>query len=349
MIIGVDAGALSITDDRLQVGVWRVTYNLLRELARIDRNNKFNLYTFLPLEKNIMDDFGPRMKNVVIRPKFAWSAIWLPLAIHQHPVDVFLGLSQAIPNSKSFNIGFIYDLGFLHNPKGYPQSLTRLKYQTKQLVTRADQIITISESSKKDIEYNFPNHPPIEVAYPGVDSIFSPEGVVHKEKTSYVLMVGSLKRSKNIPLALRAFYRYIKVCKEPHTLVIVGSDYWKDPEIESTIRKLSLSKVVKVKGFVSDKELASYYRGAKALLLTSDWEGFCLPALEAMASGCPVIYRRIGSLPEIMGNAGYSVNSESDVVSALMLRKSSVNGLERSKKFTWSKFALTVHHIINTL
>ena len=94
MIIGVDAGALSVRDDRLRVGVYRVTVNLLRELGKIDQKNDYRLYTFLPIPPAQMKEFGPRMKNVVVRPVIGWSMIQIPIELRRHPVDVFLGLSQ---------------------------------------------------------------------------------------------------------------------------------------------------------------------------------------------------------------------------------------------------------------
>jgi len=151
MIIGVDAGALSIRDDRLRVGVYRVTLNLLRELGRIDKTNEYRLYTFLPIAPSQMRELGLRMKNVVIRPAIGWSMIQIPIELRRHPVDVFLGLSQMIPLSRARNIGFIYDLGFLRYPDAYPGSLARMEMQTKQLVKHSDHILTISKSTQADV------------------------------------------------------------------------------------------------------------------------------------------------------------------------------------------------------
>src|SRR5690348_10387687 len=147
MIIGVDAGALSIRDERLRVGVWRVTFNLLAQLSKLDPKNEYRLYTFLPIDKEVMQALGANIKNVVIRPAIGWSKIGLPLELKRHPVNIFLGLSQMIPKSSARNIGFIYDLGFIHYPQAYPGSLRKLKKQTEQVAERSDRIITISDAS----------------------------------------------------------------------------------------------------------------------------------------------------------------------------------------------------------
>lgn len=339
MIIGVDAGALSVTDDRLKVGVWRVTYNLLKELAMVDTKNEYRLYTFTPIGER----FGGNMHNVVVRPRIGWSTIQLPIELRRHPIDVFLGLSQMIPYSTSYNIGFIYDLGFLHYPDAYPGSAQKLKRQTQQLVERSDAIITISEFTKKEIR-----HKNVTVAYPGIDSRFSARGVKHKERHPYILFVGALKRGKNVPMALRIFKQFLKESNKPYDFVIVGGNYWEDPEIEKTMKHEGLQDNVKIKGFVPDNELPSYYRGAQALLITSLWEGFCLPAVEAMACACPVVYVTNGSLSEIVGNAGTSFTTEHEAVAALQKKKSVADGLVRAKRFSWSRMARDAYRIMTT-
>ncbi len=356
MIIGVDAGALSVRDDRLKVGVYRVTLNLLRELGKIDTTNEYRLYTFLPIPAPQMKEFGPRMKNVIVRPVIGWSMIQVPIELRRHPVDVFLGLSQMIPFSSARNIGFVYDLGFLRYPGAYPGSLARLEAQTRQLVKRSDHIITISKSAESDIVNAYGiDKKRITVNYPGIDHRFTARGAKHKGKP-YILYVGALKRGKNIPFAIRAFKKFLDGSKKQYDFLLVGGDYWADKTIPHIIEELGLWDKVKLAGFVPDSDLPTYYRGASALFLTSLWEGFCLPATEAMKSGCPIVYARTGSLPEIVGDAGliFAKGDETEAADALakitstaLLRKQLVRaGIERSKQFTWRAFAQSVHRII---
>ena len=175
MVIGVDAGALAISDERLKVGVWRVTFNLLRELGNLDRNNEYRLYSFgegIRGIREIRERWGERMNEVRL-PRAGWSTLWLPAHLRLFPVDVFLGLAQTLPASPSRSIGFIYDVGFLFHPEAYGKSAARLEKQTAQLVKRADHIITISESSKRDIfnQYGIEKDN-VTVSYPGVDEYF---------------------------------------------------------------------------------------------------------------------------------------------------------------------------------
>jgi glycosyltransferase involved in cell wall biosynthesis len=304
-----------------------------------------------------MKEFGRNMKNVVVRPTIGWSMMQIPIELRRHPVDVFLGLSQMIPYSPAKNIGFVYDLAFLRFPGAYPGSLARLEMQTKQLVKRSSQIITISKSTQTDITATYKlGSKQVTVDYPGIDSRFTTRGPKHLEKHPYILYVGALKRGKNIPLAIRAFKRFIDETKKPYNFLLVGGDYWADKMIPKMIEDLQLWDRVKLAGYVSDGNLPSYYRGAAALLLTSLWEGFCLPATEAMKCGCPVLYAKTGSLPEIVGDAGlaFAKESEKDAAAALAKITSSASlrmkliriGIQRSRQFTWRGFAQTIHTVL---
>jgi len=75
---------------------------------------------------------------------------------------------------------------------------------------------------------------------------------------------------------------------------------------------------VRFAGFVPDDELAVLYRRATSLIFPSLWEGFGLPAVEAMVSGLPVLYSSAGALPEVVGDAGVAFDplSETDLRTA---------------------------------
>lgn len=358
MIIGVDAGALSIADARLKVGVYRVTLNCLLQLERLDKKNIYRLYSFLPIEQGIVSRLGKNFTNVVL-PNRGWSLVWLPLELKRHPVDVFLGLSQMLPYSSSYNIGFIYDLGFLHHPEAYPDSTRRLTKQTETLIRSADHIFAISHAVSDDIQERYTVASDIiTVSYPGIDQRMTPEGDTYKGPRPYFLSVGALKRGKNIPTAIRAFAEFIRKENKPFDYYLIGGDYWMDPQIFDVITQYKLHDRVKILGHVSDDQLASYYRGAVALLAPSLWEGFCLPAAEAMVCGCPIIGSNTGALPEIVGESGICVDPldrksirhamyilATDETVRMQYRK---KGLIQSKRFHWKSFARDVYRCIDT-
>jgi len=354
MIIGVDAGALSISDERLKVGVYRVVLNLLKELSGIDRVNEYRLYSFLPIEKGILKEFSSNIKNVVITPSVGWSRVRLPLELKLHPVDVFLGCAQSLPSSKSYNIGFIYDLAFLYAPDAYGSSYHQLKNQTDALVARTSQIITISESSKSDIihHYNILSER-VSVCYPGVDERFTPFGKKYQSGYPYFLFVGSLNKAKDLPLAIEAFALFLKKIKQPYDFLLIGGDYWPDSTINESIHLHQLEDHVKRLGFIADEQLPEYYRGATAFFTTAIREGFCLPAVESMACGTPVVSINRGAMKEVVGDGGlinpdvepekianmlYTLATSSQL--RFRLRK---QALKRAKHFSWKSFAKCVH------
>jgi glycosyltransferase involved in cell wall biosynthesis len=357
MIIGVDAGALSISDERLKVGVYRVTYNLLKVLGSIDTKNTYRLYTFLPIPKESMMEFGPQMTNVVLHPSIGWSKIRLPLELSVHPVDIFLGLAQALPKTSAKKIGFIYDLGFFYNPQVYGDGVNKLIVQTDDLVAHADSIVTISESSKKDIVDHYGVKPDeIYMFHPGVDARFNPVGKKHTATNPHILFVGSLTKSKHVPLALQAFRLFLDKIKKQYTFILVGGDYWPDPQIEETVKKLDLRRNVQFAGYVGDEDLLLYYRGAHAFITTACHEGFCLPAVEAMACGTPVVAVDRGAMREIVSAGG--ILSESDhpdnIAAALYAavnnpvtrKKLQAQAIQSASHYSWSTFGSSVLHLL---
>lgn len=359
MKIGIDAGAIGIHDNRLRLGVYWVNVHLLRELANIDSDNTYYLYSFSPIDQAIMNDLAPTMQNKVLTPREGWFSLRLPLELMLNPVDVFLGLSQGVPPSRSRNIGFVYDLGFLHNPQAYGGSQRKLRDMTNNLMRRSNNIVTISEVVKQDLmkKYSVDSNM-ITVAYPGVADSFHEKGTKHQGSKPYFLFVGALKPGKNVPLILKGFAEFLGTQKKVYDLYLAGSDYWKDPDIDMQIKKLHLKDRVKKLGYVPDGDLAAYYRGAVSFVSPSLYEGFCLPAVESMASGCPVIGSTAGAFPEIIGESGILVDPKDihglaqamDTMARDRKKRQwyRENGLINVKRYTWKKFAQEVYGIIKS-
>jgi glycosyltransferase involved in cell wall biosynthesis len=359
MMIGIDGGALAVRDPRLKVGVYKITERLSENISQIEYSNYYRIYTF-----NKIGEGGlfvkKRVEFRVPGPALGWQKIWLSLELTIHPVQVFLGLSQFIPfvpfKSTSSNIGFIYDLGFIHAPDLYPGSYNDLVKQTKSLISRSNRIVTISNFVKIDIinTYKYPANL-IDVCYPGVDKIFTPKGNIFKSKP-YFLSVGALKPGKNISQLVKIFDKFITDSKQDYELLIIGGNYWYDKKIDEALSTVRNKDKIKLLGVVPDSQLPSYYRGATATIITSLTEGFCLPVVESMACGCPVVAAHAGALPEIVGGAGIIVPAGdlAGFVSALsnltdMRRRKiySDKGLEIVKKYSWEKFTKGVLESIN--
>ncbi len=358
MLIGVDCGCLGVKDERLKVGVFRLVEDLLVTLGKLDKKNTYYLYSFYPIDKSLLKFFGSRMKNIVVRPTRGWLKIWLPLRISRDNTDVFLGFGQSIPRylsfeKKPYTISFFYDLAFEKFPKMYNDDLSKLKRNSREAAAKSDVILTISESSKKDISKIYGvKKLKIMVSYPGLHKDFKQSGKKYKNKNPYFLFVGSLKKGKNVPNIIKGFLLFLEKTGKDFDLIIVGGDKWFDEQIEKN------NSNIKFLGNSSDEKIRSLYEGAVAFVSPSFYEGFGFPMLEAMALGCPVISSNISSIPEVVGDAGILVNPNNykEIGNALIevsgnsrKRKSMIKkGLERSKQFSNIKFGKDVLSIINS-
>ena len=185
---------------------------------------------------------------------------------------------------------------------------------------RADAIVVPSERTKADaVELYGIAREKITVAPHGVDPAFTPGG----ERGEYVLFVGAVQQRKD-PLQALALAQGVGL-----PLVVVGPE--KDRALVRQLREGGAD----VRGYVDEEELASLYRGAAALVLPSLYEGFGIPALEAMASGTPVVVSDDAALREVVGDA--AAPSLRDAIEQRELYRQ--KGIERAKLFTWEASA----------
>ncbi len=232
----------------------------------------------------------------------------------------------------------------------------------KRSLKKAGAIITDSESSKKDIiEYVGVDSAKVNVVYLSAADHFKPKPDSEKNKIikkfslpeNFALYVGDATWNKNLPGLIEAFNQ------TDYFLVIVGKafenkNFDKDNPWNQSLKKAQdlaeKNKRIITLGFVSDEDLASLYNAALLFTMPSFYEGFGLPVLEAMQSGCPVVISDKGSLKEIAGEAAvyvdpYEADSIKKGIEKLMsdssLRKKlSEKGIERAKKFSWRETAI---------
>ncbi|HRQ38690.1 MAG TPA: glycosyltransferase family 1 protein [Chloroflexota bacterium] len=247
----------------------------------------------------------------------------------------------------------VYDLSFLHFPDRFPAGQRwYLTSQTRRSCHRARRVITISESGRQDV-HRFFGVPlsQIDVVYPGVDGMYRPYPVaeVNRFKAEkgygrYLLHVGTLQPRKNIPTLLEAFARLA----EPDLhLVLIGGKGWLYEEIFARVQALGLAERVHFTGYVPDDELPLWYNGAELLVLPSVYEGFGMPAIEAMACGAPVVAANSSSLPEAVGEAGllFDPMNVDELVERLtavchdsqLSAKMRALGLAHAAQFSWER------------
>jgi len=235
-------------------------------------------------------------------------------------------------------------------PELLPHSRRRLDWLTlkQRYVKSADHIICVSEATKQDLikVYGIPKAP-ISVVHHGVDPRF--HGEVAKADflpERYVLHVGHRGQYKDADVYFRAFAKIAKQDSELQ-LLCVGGDGISEQE-SARLHELGIRERVSQR-FLSDDLMASAYAHAEVFVFPSHFEGFGLPALEAMACGTPVVLAAATSLPEVGGDAAeyFEPGSDEDLARVLsdlladsgrrrVLREA---GLARAAEFTWVRAA----------
>jgi len=247
----------------------------------------------------------------------------------------------------------IHDLIHLKVPEERG-AMRRLYYEAlvKPALSRAFCVLTVSEFSRREIlEWSKLAPFRVRVAQNGVSPEFSPKGSVRDPGYPYFLYVGNRKPHKNLEMLLTALSR--ARLPDPFRLAVGGSP---TPEFSATLRRLGLGERVVFLGRMSDRDLPSVYRGARALLFPSVYEGFGLPVLEAMACGTPVLASRIPAVEEVAGEAAcllppgdpeaWKEAMERLSESPERARELGSRGPERARPYTWEKTSGIVREVL---
>jgi glycosyltransferase involved in cell wall biosynthesis len=260
---------------------------------------------------NIQDLFGIAGRYFRNFGRFLTIRIANPPAIMHWTYPVPIRLAGAR------NIYTIHDLV----PLRLPTTTLDNKTQHFRLLTAccrdADHIVTVSETSRRDILDFFPQLPPERVTntYQAVaaPTRLPPEAEVARivrgafglQPGGYFLFFGSIEPKKNVGRLLEAYL----ASDIEMPLVIVGARAWK-AEGELALLKHRPAEDLRIRqiDYLPADVLATLIRGARAVVFPSLYEGFGLPVLEAMSLGTPVLASREGSLPEIAGDAAVLVD-----------------------------------------
>jgi len=181
----------------------------------------------------------------------------------------------------------------------------------KQVAARADRIITVSESSARDVQerlgLNDRGSGKVNVVYNGLDPVFHERHSVPRQNPPEILYVGRLDPYKNVPQLVSAFAEARKNLPPGTRLRVIGPPDERYPEAMAIARSQELFPYMDWEGHVSFETLVEAYRRATVVVLPSEYEGFGLPVAEAMACGTPVICSNASSLPEVAGDAARTV------------------------------------------
>lgn len=251
----------------------------------------------------------------------------------------------------------VHDLGFLHVPESFPLS-HRLVMRAciPPSLRRAERILTVSDFSRRDLIARY-RVPPEKILITPLAAgahfgPLDPEEVAkvlarYGIEPGYLFSVGRLNRRKNLGRLLQAHAR-LQAAGRRVPLVIAGKpDHGAGDLIRATRRGGDAG--VRWMGLIPEEDLPAFYAGASCFVYPSLFEGFGLPLLEAMQSGCPVVASDRTACPEVVGDAGVVVDAgRTDAIAEGIERvladrglreELRARGLARSRRFTWEETA----------
>jgi glycosyltransferase involved in cell wall biosynthesis len=374
----MNIGITTFGADGGRSGIGRYLLSLLREFPNSTLQAHFDIYAFAEEKRVFAND---RLKTTSLSQvgyfrnpisNILWHQTYLPNSCRRRKHDVLFlpAANRRLPlSSPCPTVGTVHDFSSLHVPGKYDRArLTYIRKILPFLIRRLTHVLTVSESSKRDI-----------VEYAGVPAdrvTVTPLGVDHdtyyprdrerarlridekyRVQRPYILYVSRIEHpGKNHVRLIRAFERVKESLKIPHRLVLAGSDWMRADEVHAAAAEASCCDDILFTGFVPDADLPDLYTAADILAFPSLYEGFGLPVLEAMACGTPVACANVSSLPEVAGDAAelFDPYQEESIAGALagliedsdLRQRCSRRGLTRSSQFTWAATAESTLRVI---
>ena len=363
MRIGIDARKLH------DFGIGTYIRNLLRQLARLDRDSEFVLICRTE-DRESLTLLGENFRAIAeSASNYSVSEqVRVPLALRREGVTLFHAPHYVLPllvHCRS--VVTIHDCIHLMFPQYLPNraALAYARASIGIAARRATRVMTVSESSKRDI-LRFVDTAPekIDVIYNAYDERF---GIEPREEDvnrvrerfqlhdEFVLYAGNVKPHKNLERLIQAFHLVRRRGLDHLKLIVIGDEVSKYAALRRAVHRYQLHKYVRFLGYLPEETLAVLYRLAGVFVFPSLYEGFGLPPLEAMASGTPVVTSNVSSLPEVAGDAAllvdpYDPGAIADGIYTVLTDETTRRdlrrrGLERARLFSWETSVRRIRNI----
>jgi glycosyltransferase involved in cell wall biosynthesis len=369
--IGINAWVLR---NKNYDGIGFFTIYTIKELCK--NSPEWNFFVFV--DWNYNETFFNEFKNckvVKVFPPLRHPILYvlvleilIPIILMLYKIDRFVGMDGMLSLiSKTKQIPVIYDLNYYHYPENLPFK-NRVFYNIvfKKYAKKANEIITISEFSKSDINNTYKiENSKIHVVYCGVNTEFKKidsdeQNSIRTRYTGgndYFTSLGSIHPRKNILNLLKAYHLFKTQTTSNTKLVLIGKFLWNNQILIDEIDKMHLRENVIFTGRLNDEETQKVLGSSKGLIFISIFEGFGIPLLEAFNADVPVICSNTTSLKEISGEAALKVDplNIQEIASAIKeLDENEQLRLELSKKgqfeklkYNWSKTGTLMKNTIS--
>lgn len=295
--------------------------------------------------------------------RLVWHQAVLPRLLRRAAASVFFSpVAEGMLAPPCPQVITVPDLIPLHYPEMFARLGLVYRHVIPRLIAASAAVVAMSESTRRDVQRFFPEavrDRPVHVVLQGYRSdVFRPLREERLQEVRaryglgrYVFAVGETRPYKNTRRLVQAF---VEGRFDGVQLALAGRVHPTD--LGPFADTASPSGAIRLLGYVPDEDLAALYGGAEAFVFPSMYEGFGIPALEAMACGCPVVAAAAASLPEVCGDAAVYVDPHStDAIArgiATVLSDGAaraelrVRGLERARLFTYEAAAEQVMTIL---
>jgi glycosyltransferase involved in cell wall biosynthesis len=356
MILGIDG---RLANAKRPAGAGHYCREVLRALGEMDAGLWLRVY----LDDEPVPELPVRRDRIRMLPRGPlWTHRILANELRSHPPDVFFSPLAQVPwRCPCPSLVTVLDLAAWSHPSFFPwRKRLTMKIQARHAIGAAGHLVGISEATATDLAQRFRLDPArITVVPLGCGERFfnpapaEPGTILSTLPESYVLYLGQVQPRKNLLRLIAAFERVLKAHPDlPHHLVLAGGLGWQNEAIYRVASHSAVADRIQFLDYVPDAQVPTILAGADVLALVSLWEGFGLPALEAMAAGTAVLTSNCSSLPEVVGDAGVLVDPENEVAIADGLARLLLDdglraqceqrGRERARGFTWERTARAI-------
>lgn len=375
MVIGIDAHNL----EGNRTGVGRYLLNLLQEWSKLSskfkaQSLKFILYfkNEIPLDAPQSELFEYKLLSVGSTAKFMHWDFWR--AAKKDKVDILFCPGYIAPIFWRGKLALtLHDIIYEAHPEWFEwkswADKILLRWVSKISARQADIVFSISEFSRDEIIncYHVPKEKIVLTSLAAdpslsVESHASDINIIkgkYNIKNKFAFFVASVFERRHLPEVINAFLR---LNRADYQLLIAGRDYTDGKKVDKMSAKinkeLGRNAILRV-DFVADTDLRLLYGACAFFIWLSDYEGFGLPPLEAMACGAPVITSDATSLKEVAGGAALLIKNNNDVEEIYqtmkqiiddegLRQKLSEQGREQAGKFSWERCAkITLEYLIS--